>query len=282
MNIRSLYAATAAAGLVLSLAACGSEDGGDAGNGAGDTASGSDLGLVADGTLTVCSEVPYPPFEDFDPSSPSGFTGFDMDIVQAIADGLELELAVKDSNFEALQSGLSLNAGECDVVASAMTINEERAANLDFSEGYYESQQSLLVPADSDITSIGDLDGRRVGVQQATTGASYAEENATGATLVTFPGDPEMFQALRGGQVDALLQDLPVNILHTADGEFTIVEEYPTGEEYGLAMKKGNTALVEAVDAELQELRDSGTYDEIYNTYFTSGGDTDGATSTSR
>ncbi|GAA1175721.1 basic amino acid ABC transporter substrate-binding protein [Ornithinimicrobium humiphilum] len=263
MNIRSLYAATAAAGLVLTLAACGSDDS----NGSGD-GDASGLDLVTDGTLTVCSDVPYAPFEDFDESSPSGFTGFDIDIVQAIADGLELDLVVKDSSFDGLQSGLALNAGDCDLAASAMTITEERKANLAFSEGYYDSLQSLLVPADSGIASIADLEGKRVGVQQGTTGEAYANENVSGAEIVSFPSDAELYQALQAGQVDALLQDLPVNLTHTTDGRYTIVEEYDTDETYGLAMKKDNTALVEAVNEQLAALRDSGEYDELYDTYF--------------
>ncbi|NLG22703.1 MAG: amino acid ABC transporter substrate-binding protein, partial [Actinomycetales bacterium] len=196
MNKRSLYAVTAAAGLVLSLAACGSDDGGDTGSdGTGGDGNGGDAAsfdLVTDGTLTVCSDVPYVPFEDFDTSAPSGFSGFDIDIVSYIAEGLDLDLVVKDSSFEGLQSGLSLNAGECDLAASAMTITDERAENLDFSEGYYDSLQSLLVPADSDIAGIGDLSGKRVAVQQGTTGESYATENAEGAELVSFPSDAEM------------------------------------------------------------------------------------------
>lgn len=276
MNTRSLRALSTVAAVTLALSACGS-DGGD-----GESAAG-DLDLVADGALTVCSDVPYPPFEDFDQASESGFTGFDIDIVQAIADGLELDLVVKDSSFDALQSGLALNAGDCDLVASAMTINDERKENLAFSEGYYDSKQSLLVPVDSDITSIEDLGGTSVGVQASTTGQRFAEENAPeDAQLVALPGDAEMFQSIQAGQVDALLQDLPVNLEHTKDGEFTIVEEFSTDEQYGLAMKKDNTDLVEAVNAELQELRDSGAYDEIYNAYFTEEGADDSATTSGR
>lgn len=304
MKTRPLFAATAAACLVLSLSACGSEEdspGDDAGDnadaGAGD--SGDDggstddggsaevdtaaLNLVTDGTLTVCSDVPYPPFEDFDDSAPSGFVGFDIDIVSTVAEGLGLELVVKDSAFEGLQSGLSLNAGECDLAASAMTITEERAQNLAFSDGYYDSLQSLLVPTDSDIAAIGDLDGTRVAVQQGTTGEAYAQENATGAELVSFPSNAEIYQALLAGQVDAALQDLPVNVENAKEGDFTIVEEYDTDETYGLAMKKDNDALVDAVNAQLTEMRDSGQYDEFYNQYFSEdGAGADDAESTSR
>lgn len=270
MNIRSLWVATAAAGLVLSLSACGSDDGGEAAStDTGDVAA-ADLDLVTDGTLTVCSDVPYPPFEDFDESAPSGFSGFDIDIVQAIADGLGLDLAVKDSSFDGLQSGLSLNAGECDLAASAMTITDDRKQNLDFSDGYYDSLQSLLVPEGSDITAIGDLAGKKVGVQQGTTGEAYTKENAADADIIAFPSNAEMFQAIQAGQVDALLQDLPVNVDNAkkSDGKFTIVEEYDTDETYGLAIKKGNTALLDAVNKQLGELRESGEYDTLYDKYF--------------
>ena len=273
MSSRPLHRTLAlipALGLALALTACGSDDSGsgtDSGTDAGSEGE-SSLTTVSPGTLTVCSDVPYPPFEDFDESSESGFKGFDIDIVQAIADGLELELAVKDSSFDALQSGQALNAGQCDMAASAMTITEERKAALDFSEGYYDSQQSLLVPEGSDIASIDDLDGVKVGVQQGTTGKAYAEENATGAELFSFPSDAEMFQAIKAGQVDALLQDLPVNINHQDAGGFSVVETYSTDESYGLAMKKGSTELVDAVNEQLAEMREDGSYQEIYDTYF--------------
>jgi len=259
MQMSRLTTLTVSALAGLALTACGSDSGGT-------TESGADV--VKEGTLSVCSDVPYPPFEDFDESSESGFKGFDIDIVSEVAERLDLELEVKDSSFDALQSGQALNAGQCDLAASAMTITEDREKNLDFSEGYYDSKQSLLVPAGSDIKAIGDLDGKKVGVQKSTTGKTYAEENATGAELVEFPSDAEMFQAIKAGQVDALLQDLPVNLDHTKDGKYEVVETYETDEQYGLAMKKGNDQLVDDVNGALEEMREDGTYEEIYNKYF--------------
>jgi polar amino acid transport system substrate-binding protein len=261
--MRPIAAGLSAAALALALSACGSESDNE-------TSAGSDSGLatVSSGKLTVCSDVPYAPFEDFDDSTPTGFAGFDIDIVTAIAEGLDLELVVKDSSFDALQSGQALNAKQCDIAASAMTITEDRAKALDFSDGYYDSEQSLLVPEGSDIASIDDLAGKKVGVQQGTTGKSYTEENAPEASIVSFPSDAEMFQAIKAGQVDALLQDLPVNVNHERAGGFTVVEKYSTDELYGLAMKKGSTALVDAVNEQLTELRDSGDYQTLYDTYF--------------
>lgn len=264
MMKRSLLGLAAVA-TTFTLAACGSDSDSGAKE---DTGAGSNLSLISDGTLTVCSDVPYAPFEDFDKSSESGFKGFDVDIVSAIAEDLGLDLKITDQSFDGLQSGLTLNAGTCDLVASAMTITEDRAKNLAFTDGYYDSKQSLLVPEGSDIASIDDLDGKQLGVQKGTTGKDYATENATGASIVDFPSDAEMFAAIKAGQVDALLQDLPVNLDHQKAGGFTVVETYDTGEEYGLAAKRGNDALVEAVNESLSGMKSDGSYDEIYNKYF--------------
>ena len=269
-HLRLLAVAAAAA---LTLAACGSEEGDSTGG--GDDAS-ADLSLISDGTLTVCSDIPYAPFEFEDPDADTGYSGFDIDITSEIAKGLDLELAVKDADFSGLQSGLALNSGQCDLVASAMTITDDRKQNLGFSDGYYDSLQSLLVPEDSDIQGIGDLNGKKVGVQQATSGEKYAQENAEGAQLVALPSNAEMVQAIKAGQVDALLQDLPVNVDNAKAGGYEVVEEFDTGETYGLATKKDNQALLDAVNAELSEMRDNGTYDEYYDKYFTVEGEGEG------
>ncbi|WP_299277027.1 ABC transporter substrate-binding protein [uncultured Georgenia sp.] len=257
----ALLAAGAAA--LLLLTACGS-DGGEG----SETEDG--LGLVDSGTLTACSNVPYPPFEVEDAQAPSGYSGFDIDLLQAIADELDLELRVENVGFDALQSGTVFAAGQCDIGASAITITDARKENITFSDPYYDSLQSLLVPVDSGIDSIDDLAGKNVGVQAATTGLAFAQENAPeGTNLVEYPGDPELWSALQAGQIDAILQDLPVNITHVDDGGYEIVEEYTTDEQYGYAMAKDAPAeLVDAINTSLQELRDSGRYQEIYDSYF--------------
>jgi polar amino acid transport system substrate-binding protein len=240
-----------------------------AGCGGGSSSSGTsgDLGLIQSGTLTVCSDIPYEPF---DIQKGSQYTGFDGDLVNAIAKNMGLKVVVKDSSFDGLQSGLSLNSSQCDMVASAMTITPEREKNIDFSKPYYDSEQSLLVPKGSDIKSIDDLGGKKVGVQQGTTGKTYTEENAPKSTdIVSFPSDAEMYPALQAGQVDALLQDLPVNLKHAETGKYEIVQKYDTGESYGFAVReKGSEALLKDINKQLQKLRDNGTYDEIYNKYF--------------
>lgn len=257
------------AAAALALTGCAGGSGGDSGTDA--PAAGDDFGLVQAGTLTVCSDIPYPPFEFEDADSPSGYSGFDMDLLGAIAESLDLEISVQDVGFDGLQSGTTLAAGECDIAASAMTITEERAENIDFSDPYYDSLQSLLVPVDSGIASIDDLAGKTVGVQQGTTGEAYTEENVPeGTEIVAFPSDGELWPALQAGTIDAILQDQPVNIEHErADSAYEIVEEYQTDEQYGFAFAKGEkTALLEAVNEALAQLRDDGTYQEIYDEYF--------------
>lgn len=257
MMKRSLVSLAALAAVSVTLTACGSSG--------GTTAGGADL--VKDGTLTVCSDVPYAPFEDFDKGSALGFKGFDVDMANAIAKGLDLKLKILDEDFDGLQSGLTLNAGTCDLVASALSITEDRKKHLAFTDGYYDSKQSLLVPDGSPIKSIDDLSGKKVGVQQGTTGKAYAEKNAKGADLVSFPSDAEEFQALKAGQVDALLQDLPVNRGHELAGGYTVVQQYDTGEEYGFAAKLGNDELVKEVNEQLAKLRKDGGYQKIFDKY---------------
>lgn len=265
-----IFGIALAASATLALTGCAS-GGGDAGGSDDAPESGVDYGLVEAGTLTMCSDIPYAPFEFEDPSSETGYTGFDVDLLSAIAENLDLTLAVQDVSFEALTSGTVLISQTCDIGASAMTITEERQANLDFSDPYYDSLQSLLVRADSGIESIDDLAGKTVGVQQGTTGETYTTENTPDDTeIIRYPSDGELWPAIQAGQIDAILQDQPVNIEHErADATYTIVEEYDTDESYGFAFAKGEKAdLIEAVNTALQDLKDDGTYQEIYDTYF--------------
>nr|NLI49356.1 transporter substrate-binding domain-containing protein [Propionibacterium sp.] len=227
--------------------------------------------LVTPGTLTACSDVPYPPFEIEDPSTPTGYSGFDIEIMDAIAKKLGLTFKVIDVEFNALQSGTVLVAGQCDMGASAMTITEERKKNIDFSDPYYDSLQSLLVRADSGITNLAGTAGKKIGVQAGTTGKSYTEKNKpASAVIVEFPSDGDLWPAIQARQIDVILQDLPVNRTHEkADANFKIVETYKTDEQYGFAFAKDkNPALLAAVNTQLKAMRADGTYDALYKKYF--------------
>jgi polar amino acid transport system substrate-binding protein len=265
MRSRRLRRCAGVAVAALLLSACADDEPDN-----GEEAATGELELVSDGQLTVCSDVPYPPFEFEDPDAPSGYSGFDIDLVQEVADRLELELVVVETGFDGLQSGATLAAGQCDLAASAMTISEERAENLNFSEPYYDAEQSLIVLVDSDVTSLGGLAGEALGVQGQTTGADYAQDNAPDDTeIVEFDQGPDIYTGMLAGQVAAGLQDLPVNLERAEeDDRFEVVETFETGEQYGFAAALDNDALIAAVDEQLAAMRDDGTYDEIYDRYF--------------
>jgi ABC-type amino acid transport substrate-binding protein len=163
-------------------------------------------------------------------------------------------------------------AGECDLVGSAMTITEERAQNALFSDPYFDADQSLLVRASDKDTfpTLESLAGQRIAVQTGTTGEIYAQENTPeGATLVSFDEPAAMFLALESEDVDAILQDLPVNgFRQTQNDNVVVTATFPTGEQYGFAVDPANTALMDAVNAELKTLRDNGKYDDIFQTWF--------------
>jgi len=224
--------------------------------------------LVAEGTLTVCSEVPYRPME-FEEGGV--YVGFDVDLMQAIADELGLEMEFINTGFDAITTGSAMQGGQCDIAASSITILPEREENIDFSDGYFDAEQSLLVKKDSGITSLSDFSGRTLGVQSVTTGAMYAEENAPADTeIVAFDAGGDLFVAMEAGQIEGILQDLVVNGDRLVDDDtVTIVETYPTDEVYGLAVQEeGKESLLEAVNDALQTLRDNGTYDTIFAKWF--------------
>jgi polar amino acid transport system substrate-binding protein len=267
--------ATIVAAFALTTSACAS-GGAAAGNttaagGASPSAAAPAFKLVQAGTLTACSDVPYPPFEVEDASSPIGYSGFDIEVMQAIAKKLGLNFKVIDVEFNSLQSGTVLVAGQCDMGASAMTITEERKKNIDFSDPYYDSLQSLLVRADSGITNLAGTAGKKIGVQQGTTGKSYTEKNKPAtAEMVEFPSDGDLWPAIQAKQIDVILQDQPVNRTHeVADPTYKIVETYKTDEQYGFALAKGkNPELLAAINTQLKALRADGTYDVLYKKYF--------------
>lgn len=263
-RFRTSMAAMAA--LALALTACGD------GNGNGTTPpDGEDLALITTGTLTVCTDSPYEPFEFEDPDSPSGYAGFDIDLLQEVADRLDLDMVVTNTGFDPIQSGAAMNSDQCDIAAAAMTITPERAENINFTDSYFDADQSLLVPDGSDITTLDDLAGMTIGVQSNTTGQSYAEDNAPDdTTIVDFESPADLFIALDSGTIDAILQDKPVNENRAnRDDSVTVVEVYETGERYGFgARNDGKDTLVSEVNRLLAEMRDDGTYDEILDRYF--------------
>jgi polar amino acid transport system substrate-binding protein len=264
-------AAFAAITLTAGLAACGDDDGGSSSDttAAGGATETKELTfeVVNDGQLTVCTDAPYPPFEFEDESG--NWTGFDIDIMRAFAETYALELNVSVQPFDGIW--LKPAAGDCDIVASAMTITDERAENALFSDPYYNAAQSLMVRSDDaeTYTDLASLAGKTIAVQAGTTGAVYAEENATESTIQEFDDPAAMFLALDSNQVDAILQDLPVNVDRVKEmGTTTVTATFETDENYGFAAALDNTDLIDALNELLTEMQADGRYDTLYSKYF--------------
>ena len=229
------------------------------GSSAASTATSGGVTLVDAGKLTVCTNPPYEPFEYNDASG--NVVGLDIDIVAEVAKDLGVTLVTKVTPFEGIQSGADLDTGNCDIVASGITITADRKAKIDFSDPYFDADQGLLVPEGSDLKDLASLKGKNVGVQQATTGETWAKDN--GLDAVTFEDLGLQIQALKTGQVDAAINDVAVLGPFVSQG-FKVAANFSTGEQYGFGVKKGNTALVAAVNATLARIHADGTYDAIY------------------
>jgi polar amino acid transport system substrate-binding protein len=224
--------------------------------------------VVEEGALTVCSDMPYEPFESMKDGEP---VGFDVDLIREVATELDLRLEMKDTDFDAIQSGDALNSDQCDVAISAMTITGERARVLDFSSPYFDASQALVVAKGSGITSLDDLSGKAIGVQGGTTGELYVTDNAPSSAEVTPLEDAAAMElALTTGVVDAAVYDnTVVGDVVANNPDFEVSAEFDTGEQYGMAVKKnGNVDLLRSINRVLATLEQDGGYDEIYATWF--------------
>lgn len=255
-------------GLVALLAAamvvagCGDDD--DEGSSGSTTASG-DLGLLTEGELLVGTDAPYPPFEIGTPEE-GNFTGFDKDLMDAIAEKLGVTPTYQNSSFDTIFRDVA--AGQFDIVAAASTITPGREKTVDFSDPYYEAQQALVVAEGSDIASTDDLSGVIVGAQQGTTGETLANEETDASEVRGFQKGADALAAVTTGQVEAAIVDLPFAVdAAEKQGGMEVAEEIQTGELYGFPTAPG-APLLDAVNDALQELKDDGTVNDLYQQYF--------------
>jgi polar amino acid transport system substrate-binding protein len=243
----ALLAALALCATALFAAGCGDDD--DEGGGGG-------------GKLTVGSDVPYPPFEEFGQSK-TEFTGFDVELVEAVGEKIDREPEFVDTSFDTIFRDLA--AGKFEMVASATTITPEREETVDFSDPYYLAEQAILVKEGSDVKTVEDLAGLTVGTQQGTTGEEFVEEEADAGEVRSFPEGPDLTTPLRGGTIDAAVLDIPVAENLAAAGEgLEVSAEIKTGEEYGLVVQQGEEDLLNEVNEALQEIKDDGTLNKLY------------------
>ncbi len=256
MNTRALASGISVVALTLAVAGCARED--------TSTTTESGIELVKEGTLTVCTHLPYEPFEFTEDGE---VVGFDPAVLQLAADAEGLDFEVLDVAWETITTGEALNTGQCDVGAGAMTINEERQAVMDFTDPYFEATQALMTKTGAGITSLEDLAGKKVAVQDGTTGSDYVRENAPEDTeIITFEDSSLMQQAVLTGKADAGVNDNGLlNYFVSQNPEVEVVTEFQTGEEYGFSVKKdGNAELLTAINDAIA----SDEYDAVYEEWF--------------
>jgi glutamine transport system substrate-binding protein len=193
--------------------------------------------------------------------------GFSAELAEAIAGKLGLNLKVALLPFSDLFSRLT--ADICDIAMSAITITPERRKQMDFSEPYFTSGQSLLVRTSSKIASEKDLEGTIVGVIKGTTNQEFAEKIRGVKQVNLFDSKPVMFDELIAGKLDAVIVDTPFAQYNAkTTGKTRIAKVLTTGDEYGIAVRLGNKKLLDKINQAMDELRQDGTYDRLYKKYF--------------
>ncbi|MDX6581454.1 MAG: polar amino acid transport system substrate-binding protein [Solirubrobacterales bacterium] len=254
-----------ASGLIA--AGCGSGGDSSSTSGSGDTSAstGGDVTTISDGTLLIGTDAPYPPFEIGTPAD-ANFSGFDVDVGNDVAEKLGLTPEFQDTSFDTIFRDVAAN--QFDIVVAASTITPGRQKTVNFSDPYYEAQQALVVPTGSDIATVDDLAGKIVSAQDGTTGETYGNDETDASEVRGFPEGPDAIAAVVTGQVDAAIIDEPVAVdaVDKQDG-IEIATTIPTNELYGIAMSKENPALLDAVNQALQEMKDDGTIQSLYDKY---------------
>lgn len=233
-------------------------------------AAATDFTTVEDGKLHMATNAAFPPYEMV--ADDGTFEGIDVDIAGKIAEKLGLELVVDDMDFGSIIT--SVQTGKEDIALAGLTVTDERKQNVDFTDSYATGVQVVIVPEDSDIKTIDDLEGKLIGCQESTTGyiycsdtpenGGYGEENVT-----AFPSGANAVQALLGGKVDAVVIDSQPAQEFVAQnaGKLKILSTEFVSEDYAIGVSKDNTALRDAVNNALKELIDDGTVQAILDQY---------------
>ena len=275
-----------AAALVLSLAACGSTASSAASSEAAspeaassDAASSeaasseaasetetAELSTVEPGKLIMSTNAAFPPYEM---TTDSGeFEGIDIETAQAIADKLGLELQIDDMDFDAAL--LSVQQGKADMVMAGVTVTDERQNVMDFTDSYATGIQSIIVKEDSDIASVDDLAGKKIGTQRGTTGYLYCSDDFGDENVVAYDNGLTAVQMLNNGQVDCVVIDnAPAKEFIAANPGLKLLDTAYVEESYAIGVGKGNTELKDAINTALEELKADGTLQAIVDKYIT-------------
>lgn len=269
-KLGSVAASLAFAG-ALALTGCGNSDAPADAAGSAD-ASGSDtMQLVTDGTLTIGTSAEYEPFEYMEDGE---YKGFDLELAQAIADDLGLELKIENVDFDTIVPGVA-SGTKYDMGIAAITATPEREKEVGFTDSYYMDDQAIVTMADNtEITGDNYADalnaeGMKIAVQSGSTAEAFAKENFPNAELVPFKNATDCFAAVQSSQANALVTNRSVaaQLVATSFSNEQVIKQISTGEEYAIAVNKDNTALLDALNGSIAKLTEDGTVDELMTKY---------------
>ena len=277
--MKKLSAVLMAGAMMMSLAACGSAASSapasseavsseaassEAASSSSEAASAAELTTVTPGKLTMSTNAAFPPYESTDDNG--NFVGIDIDVAAAIADKLGLELQVDDMDFDAAL--LAAQNGKSDLVMAGVTVTEDRQLVMDFSDSYATGIQSIIVKEDSDIATPDDLADKMIGTQRGTTGYIYCSDDFGDEHVTPYDDGLTAVQALVNGQVDAVVIDnAPAKEFVAANPGLKILDTAYAEEDYAIGVAKGNTAMLNAINGALEELKNDGTLQAIIDKY---------------
>ncbi len=222
---------------------------------------------VADGVLTVGTNAEFPPFEYVGDDGEAD--GFDIALIKAVGEKMGVEVQVENMEFASLVSSIG---NKIDIAIAGMTVNEERKQTVDFSEPYYDAVQYVLLPEGSDIATADDLVGKTIGVQLGTTGDIIATD-IEGTTVSSYNKGVDAVNDLVNGRVDCVIIDKNPALVFAdkfKDNGIVAVDGAQFNfelEQYAIAVPKGDTALADAINKAIEELKADGTFDELVKTY---------------
>ena len=275
--MKKLSAMLMAGAMMMSLAACGSSASSasseavsseaaasEVASASSEAASAAELTTVTPGKLTMSTNAAFPPYESTDDNG--NFVGIDVDVAAAIAEKLGLELQVDDMDFDAAL--LAAQNGKSDLVMAGVTVTEDRQLVMDFSDSYATGIQSIIVKEDSDIASPDDLADKMIGTQRGTTGYIYCSDDFGDEHVTPYDDGLTAVQALVNGQVDAVVIDnAPAKEFVAANPGLKILDTSYAEEDYAIGVAKGNTAMLDAINGALEELKNDGTLQTIIDKY---------------
>lgn len=266
-----VVAASVAMAGALALAGCGNAPAADTAGSTDASASAGEMQLVTEGTLTVGTSAEYEPFEYMEDGE---YKGFDLELAQAIADDLGLELAIENVDFDTIVPGVASGA-KYDIGIAAITATPEREDEVDFTDSYYMDDQAIVTMTDNaDITGDNykdalNAEGVKIAVQSGSTAEAFAKENFPNATLVPFKNATDCFAAVQSSQAAALVTNRSVaaQLVATSFSNEQVIKQISTGEEYAIAVNKENAALKDAVNESIAKLTEDGTVDALMEKY---------------